>query len=203
LAAEAGGKKTILIERLAADLSIGYSILGGYANTGSRRSLILAGEAGADLLVRRAQQSGWLMEAEKILVVDHNELTNHEIPISLDDGDGFNNFSALVESKRPDIVFVDSLMDFMNAADENKGSEMRPVLAQLTRLATNKNIALVLCHHVKKRTSVEKAKYRLDMDSVIGASMFNRFAASMMMLEKRQIISDGKPEEATKTTGPT
>ena len=185
LFAPPGTGKTIFIQKFCSDLSMGGSIYGGVAEDEPKRvSLILAGEAGYELLIRRSAAMKWEVAPERVKIVDQYEASLKNISLMFDNDEGFSNIEILVEINNPDIIIVDSLMSFHDK-DENKGDQMKPILIKLAILARSKNIAIVLVHHSRKRLAKERLM-SLDQNDVVGTGIFNRYIGLIVAIEPTQ-----------------
>ena len=74
--------------------------------------------------------------------------------------------------------------------DENKATEMKPIIKRLNDLSRKYNCAVVLVHHSRKRTAKERS-LSLNQDDVIGSSVFNRIVGLIIGIEPM------KEDEAT------
>ena len=182
IVAPPGTGKTMFIQKLVSDLSIGGSVFDGFAeNEPVRKCLIFSGEAGFDLMVRRGAQLKWPINPDNVLVVDQHSFESNDTSVMLDDTEGFDNIDRLIKMYKPDIVFFDSLVSF-HEKDENKAVDMKPIFKKLEKLAKDKNFALVLVQHSRKRTAKERS-LSLVQDDVIGSSVFNRLVALIIAIE--------------------
>ena len=181
----AGTGKTMFIQKLASDLSIGGNILDGVVeNEPVRRSLIFAAEAGFETLVRRATSLRWGLNSANVGVVDQYSLAMNGMSVMLNEPDGLANVRRFIEVNKPDIVFFDTFMNFHDV-DENRGVELKPVLLSLMDLARAFNIAIVLIHHTRKRTAKERM-FELNQDDSVGSGVFNRLVSLIIGLEQSQ-----------------
>ena len=177
-----GTGKTIFIQKFASDLSNGGNIFDGLSEDEPRRtSLILAGEAGYELLIRRAAMMKWEITPDRVKVFDQYEANLQNVSVMLDSDEGWDNILRLIDMFSPDILFIDSLISF-HEKDENKGVEIKPMLAKLAILARSKNIAIVPVHHSRKRLARERS-LSLNQDDVIGSSVFNRYVGLIVGIE--------------------
>ena len=180
--AESGAGKTRFLQKLASDLSIGGSIFDGFAvEEKPLNSLIFAGEAGPELMLRRAYDTQCNIDKEKITVVGMIDAEHRDISLMLDDDRGRQNIEAFIEMNRPDIVFFDTLASFHNK-NENKATDMKPILRYLLNLAEKWNMAVVLMHHTRKRPASDK-KRKITQDDAIGSSIFNRLVSLIVAIE--------------------
>ena len=182
IVAPSGTGKTMFMQKYVSDLSIGGTIFDGFTmEEPPRTSLIFAGEAGYELLIRRGASTKWRINPQKVKVVDQYKFESKNFSVSIDNKEGWKNILRLVEMYKPDIVFFDTLSSFHDK-DENKASEMKPILKKLTDLARDFNLAVVVVHHSRKRTARERA-LSLSQDDVIGSSIFNRLVALIVGIE--------------------
>lgn len=182
LAAPPGTGKTIFIQKSASDLSLGGTFFDGVAeNEPPRKCLIFAGEAGYELLLRRGASLKWPINPKNVKVVDQHEFEYKDIAIALDEEEGWKNVELLMEMYSPDLVIWDTFSSFHDK-DENKAVEMKPIIKKIARLADEKNLAVVLVHHSRKRAASER-NLSLNQDDVIGSSIFNRLVSLIIGIE--------------------
>ena len=182
LVAPSGTGKTLFLQKFCSDLSIGGSIFDGFAdNEPARKCLIFAGEAGFELMIRRGAAMKWAIYPPNVKVVDQYTFESSDNSVMLDDSEGWLNTLSIVRLCKPDIIFWDSFMSF-HERDENKATEMKPIIKKLNDLARNFNCAVVLVHHSRKRTAKERS-LSLNQDDVIGSSVFNRIVGLIIGIE--------------------
>ena len=182
LFAPPGTGKTIFMQKFVSDLSIGGNIFDGFAeNEPVRKSLILAGEAGYELLTRRAASMKWPLNTQNIFVLDQYEAETNNVSVMLNEDEGWLNISRLVDMYKPDILFIDTFSSF-HEKDENKAPEMKPIIKKLAVLAKLYNMAIALVHHSRKRAAKERS-LSLDQNDVIGSSILNRLVGLIIGIE--------------------
>ena len=182
IVAPSGTGKTMFMQKFVSDLSIGGTIFDGVTlDEPQRKSLIFAGEAGYELLIRRGASTRWKVNPKQVSIVDQYKFESNDMPVSIDSSDGWTNIKQLVEIYKPDIVFFDTFSSFHDK-DENKANEMKPLMKKLADLARDYNLALVLVHHSRKRTARERS-LSLNQDDVIGSSVFNRLVGLIIGIE--------------------
>ena len=182
IVAPPGTGKTMLLQKLVSDLSIGGPIFDGLAeNEPSRKSLIFAGEAGYDLMIRRGAATQWPVNPRKVLILDQYTVESAGLSISLDSAEGWTTITGLVKKHHPDVVFFDTLSSYHDR-DENSAAEVKPILRKLASLARECQCAVVVVHHSRKRTSRDRA-LPLSQDDVIGSSIFSRLVAVIIGVE--------------------
>ena len=180
LAAQAGTGKTWFMQYLACRLSRGGNILAGLIpNSKKMKVVILAGETGKYLLDKRLQATCWAYDKKRIKVYDALELQREEIPIMLNTEEGKMTFLAILEYEKPDIVYFDTLISF-HTADESKQGEMTSVITFLLKTAKTFNCAIVLNHHLRKRSTKAQMKNATPtptQDDIIGSGVIVRLAS--------------------------
>lgn len=197
IVAPSGTGKTMFVQRFVSDLSIGGIIFDGFAEDETpRKSLIFAGEAGFELLIRRATATKWGINPQNVQIVDQYKFESNNVPVSIDSDEGWKNIKRIVDMCKPDIIFFDTFSSFHDK-DENKATDMKPLIKKLADLARDYNLALVLVHHSRKRTAKERS-LTLNQDDVIGSSVFNRLIGLIIGIEpmneqkEDEIKEDGK-----------
>ena len=178
LAAQAGTGKTWFMQYLSCKLSCGGNILAGLvARSKKMKIVIFAGETGKFLLDKRLQATCWAYDKKRIKIYDALELQREEIPVMLNTDEGKATFLAILEAEKPDLVFFDTLISF-HTADESKQSEMTNIITFLLRTASVFNCAIVLNHHIRKRSQKVLAQNFIPgLDDIIGSGVIGRLAS--------------------------
>ena len=123
----------------------------------------------------------WKINPQNVNVLDQYEAENKDINVMLDSAEGIKNLERLIEIYKPDIVFIDTFSSF-HESDENKAPEMKPIIKKLANIARERNIAIVLVHHSRKRAAKERS-LDLTQDDVIGSSIMNRLVGLIIGIE--------------------
>ncbi len=182
LIAPPGTGKTIFVQKFVSDVSMGGNVFDGFAeDEPERKCLILAGEAGYELLLMRGASMRWAINPKNVKVLDQYEAENQDINIMLDSPEGMKNVERLIEIYKPDILFIDTLSSF-HESDENKAPEMKPIIKHLAALARQYNMAVVPVHHSRKRAAKERTM-PLDQNDVVGSSVMNRLVGLIIGIE--------------------
>ena len=197
VAAPSGTGKTLFTQKCASDLSVGGTFFDGFAeNEPVRKVLIFAGEAGYEMLIRRGASFKWEIDPDNVKVMDQHECEMDNISLMLDDEEGWNHTTKIIDLVKPDIVFWDTFSAFHDR-DENKAVEMKPILRRIAKLAEEKNFAAVLNHHSRKRAASER-NLSLSQDDVIGSSILNRLVALIIGIEPSKDVQLDSPEGTKK-----
>ena len=182
LIAPPGTGKTIFMQKFCSDLSLGGNIFDGFAEDEPvRKSLILAGEAGYELLVRRAASLKWKVDKKNVIVLDQYKAETLGLDVMFDSKEGLDNVKKMIDMFSPDILFVDTFSSF-HESDENKAPDMKPIIKMLASYAREYNIAIVLVHHSRKRLAKERS-LSLNQDDSIGSSIMNRLVGLIIGIE--------------------
>ena len=180
--APSGTGKTWFLIRIVADLSVGGAVFDGFATEDKPLvSVVFAGEAGSDLMIKRAADTDWPVNADNVNTYSMIKAEKEGISLMLDEKEGRRDIECVVDIYHPDIIFFDTLSSFHNS-DENKANEMKPILMWLLKMAETYNMAVVLMHHSRKMQSKEIGR-QLTQDDIIGSSIFNRLVASIICLQ--------------------
>jgi len=154
VAADPGMGKSILMTKVASDLSIGVPVLGMIAEP-VRKTLYLNGECGKDYFNWRFKASGWEYSAENFCVVHQEVLADNGVDLDLDTPQGRKNLESLLDAKKPDLLIIDSLPAFSDE-DLNDGKAQNAICKHLKTLASKYNLAVVLITHLRKRRSQDQ-----------------------------------------------
>ena len=183
LFAAPGAGKTLLMQKLASDLSLGEEILDGFYYEGKpRRVIIFEGEARSTILLKRARLTHWEVNSQLVRIYDRDLSLKQGVSYDLNTPEGLDNVRLTIAAEKPDIVFFDSLMAF-NSSDESKSDLMNIVLKNLEQLAIEFNIAVVCTHHRRKVAIKDRGK-SVTQDEAIGSTMLARHAAVMLAMEE-------------------
>jgi hypothetical protein len=124
-------------------------------------------EAGQQVLRERAISLGINRKNVFIPVINGDILASPDFTNSIDR----ENISNMVESIKPALLVLDSLGG-ANRRGENKVEDVRPLLEYLAGMARDRNIGILLLHHLNKsndRESPEVSLYRIRGSTAIPA----------------------------------
>jgi hypothetical protein len=183
LVSEPGLGKTILVQRLVCDLSVGGPVWGGFSASPPQNILMFCGEAGLGMLNERLESAGWKFDRDRIKILDSRAAWRGCLYPALDNGEGQEVFRDFIESVKPDLVVIDSLGSF--AEDESGREAMKSVFDFLLSTGDRYGCAHLLVHHLRKRKNNER-NLPLDMSEVIGSSVITRHSALVIGMERRR-----------------
>jgi hypothetical protein len=179
--ASPGVGKTWFFQRLVSDLSLGGPVFDGFAHSEPVKSLVMAGEGGYELLIRRAKEMRWPVKKENVVIYSSLDSAFKGVSFDLGARSGQENIRTALDMDLPEVLIVDTLTAF-HSADESKSSEMKPIYEFLLKQARERDIAIVLSHHTRKRRLAE-ARLPMNQDEAIGSSVFNRLAAVIVGIQ--------------------
>ncbi|MDR0653961.1 MAG: AAA family ATPase [Synergistaceae bacterium] len=183
LVSEPGLGKTILVQRLVCDLSVGGPVWGGFSSSPPQNTLMFCGEAGLGMLNERLESAGWNFDRERIKILDSRAAWKGGLYPALDTDEGREVFRGFIEDVKPDLVVIDSLGSFVE--DESGREAMKSVFDFLLSTGDRYGCAHLLAHHLRKRKNNERS-LPLDMSEVIGSSVITRHSALVTGMEKRR-----------------
>lgn len=190
LAGQQGAGKSLLMQKFCSDLSLGGCILDGVSDyAASRKTVYFVGELPVNTMNDRQRTSAWAQEEENFILYSRIAFAKKEIPLDLNDGEGFKNVAEIAADEKPDLLVFDSLMSFLSC-DESDMKSMQGAFTKLLRLADDLQCAVVVVHHIRKRKTMERAS-RLHMDDIIGSSIITRNASVAIGAEKLK-TNDGE-----------
>lgn len=123
----------------------------------------------------------WAVNPDNVLVIDQHDFELQNIDVMLDSAEGFINVKRIMKAHKPDLLVFDTFSSF-HERDENKATEMKPIVKNLANIARDFNCAVVLVHHSRKCTAKERS-LSLNQDDVIGSSILNRLVGLIIGIE--------------------
>ena len=183
VASAPGTGKTWFTLYIACKISIkDENLFAGLAHGQKQTSVIMAGETGRKLLVKRLKATEWKYDINKIVVYDALEMLNANVPFTLNSPDGQKTLYQILNAYRPDILFFDTLISY-HTCDESKQDQMTVIYQFLAKTAKIFDCAIVCNHHTRKRVSAHPDR-KQTQDDVIGTSAGIRLASSVYILSR-------------------
>ena len=180
LASAPGTGKTWFVIKTAMDYSIGGNIFMGLAsNEPKRKSVIMCGESGLNILTERRAKIATHYDPDYISIYTLQDLADAEVEICLDSHDGPDNLKKIIQGEEAQICFIDSLIAF-RSEDENVQQTTSRVFQRLITIAKRTNCAIVITHHTRKRKRGDKGDPT--QDDIIGSSAIIRLASTAFTL---------------------
>jgi KaiC/GvpD/RAD55 family RecA-like ATPase len=186
VAGEPGCGKTLFMQKFVCDVSLGRGVKG--ETLPPRKVLYLLGEMPIEIWNERQKTTGWPFDTENIAIYCRADLNREGFSLDLTEDEGFGNLKQIARGEKPGILIIDSLMSFLKCNESNM-TPMQKVLGGLSQLAHDLNIAIVLVHHIRKRTDSQRKK-PLHMNDVIGSSIISRDAATVLGMQQLR-LDDG------------
>lgn len=183
MAGQQGTGKSLLMQKFCSDVSLGGEILDGVSGYAAKRKTVyFVGELPVNTMNDRQRTAEWRQNPDNLILYSRITMAKNQIPLDLDDGEGFRNVAEIIMDEKPDLVVFDSLMSFLSC-DESDMKAMQGAFTKMVRLADDMQCAVVVVHHIRKRKALERAS-RLHMDDIIGSSIITRNASLAIGAEK-------------------
>jgi hypothetical protein len=179
LAGQAGVGKSVLMQYLCSKWSVEGLVVG-----------YVTGELPKSLMQWRQKTTGWDHDPEKFKIFSAIDAAEAGMMLDLSSPEGLENFRVIAESREWDVLVLDSLTGLTDG-NESDPEKMNPLTTYLLRLASEKNCAIPLVHHPRKKKGFER-KDRMHLDDVIGTSTLTRKAGFVVGVE---ILQDAKEPE--------
>ena len=189
LAADSGMGKSILITKIAADLSLGVPVLEGRYEP-RRKTLYLNGEVGKDYFNWRFKASGWSFSEDYFKVVHQETLSEKGITLDFDTPQGRNFMEQLINKEKPDLLIIDSCPAFSDS-DQNDGQKQNEIAKYLKGLAVQHNMALVLITHLRKRR-LQDEEAEPCLSEIQGSNAPVKIANIVLVLYEKNVEIDGE-----------
>ena len=189
LAADSGMGKSLLITKIAADLSLGVPVLEGRYEA-RRKTLYLNGEVGKDYFNWRFKASGWSFSEDYFKVVHQETLSEKGITLDFDTPQGRNFMEQLINKEKPDLLIIDSCPAFSDS-DQNDGQKQNEIAKYLKGLAVQHNMALVLITHLRKRR-LQDEEAEPCLSEIQGSNAPVKIANIVLVLYEKNVEIDGE-----------
>jgi len=180
---EPGSGKSLIAQRLAADLSAGLAPLGGYALPEEPMPvLFIEGDSTSNLMNERFRCTRWQYDPDNLKFVYPMESLGWDF--SIDQERGRQNIELLVAKRRPELVVFDTLTSLAGMADEISNKEMRPLFLFAAHLANTHDTSVLVIHHARKCKREDMGK-PLTLSDVSGAGTLGRLSGQILAVEAR------------------
>jgi hypothetical protein len=123
----------------------------------------------------------WPVNKENVIIYSSVDSAFKGVSFDLGMPCGQDNFRSILDMDLPEVLIVDTLTAF-HYADENKSSEMKPIYEFLLKQARERDIAVVLSHHTRKRKFGE-SRQLMTQDEAVGSGVFNRLSAVIVGIQ--------------------
>jgi len=179
LAGQAGVGKSVLMQYLCSKWSMEGLVVG-----------YITGELPKALMQWRQKTTGWEYNPANFKIFSAIDAALEGMNLDLSSPEGLKNFRIIADSRKWDVLVLDSLTGLTDG-NESDPEKMNPLTTLLLRLASEKNCAIPLIHHPRKKKGFER-KDRMHLDDVIGSSTLTRKAGFVVGVE---ILQEAKEPE--------
>jgi len=120
-------------------------------------------------------------DKSRIHYILSDDLMLKGIPCSLSDESFREIVQRAIQKYKPSAVFFDSF-GFFNTCDENAMKDMTELFQWLLTLANYYNTAVILVHHLRKRSNMDRGRKR-NMDDISGSGAIKRYSGTIYMMD--------------------
>jgi 5S rRNA maturation endonuclease (ribonuclease M5) len=198
LAAPSGCYKSLIVQRIASELSTGSKVLGGLGGVEPpKRTIYFNGEMNDSLFRERKQTFGFRDDPDFFKIVDKKRaLDEAELILDLGLPEGRLHVKELVNLYwttlgQIDLIVFDSLSSFSGGVSLNDQKETSSLLEFANNLAKEFNAAVLIVHHLKKRKLEERGQ-PLNQDDMAGSYWLAGQASYVYMIGEKRDKESGE-----------
>ncbi len=174
---EPGVCKTWLILSEFLKLADGKNIFGKY-ETEPRKTVLLEADFPANVFEYRLKRLYKPENIDNFHMYSADKLQEAGLEYCMDTAEGQEVIEKLMEREKPDMLIIDSLGSWIQG-DEVKQDVIKPVIEFLKKISHKFNLHILLIHHPRKRSNVERLNRLLDMSDATGSFLLARYASSI------------------------
>lgn len=174
---EPGICKTWLILSEFLKLADGKTIFGKY-DTEPKKTVLLEADFPSNVFEYRLKRLYRPENVNNFLMYSADKLQDAGREYCMDTKEGQEVIEGLMEREKPDILIIDSLGSWIQG-DEVKQDVIKPVIEFLKRISKKFNLHIILIHHPRKRSNVERLNRLLDMSDATGSFLLARYASAI------------------------
>ena len=186
------GMKTSIVIDLVISLATGRPFLGRFAVARPITVIILSGESGLGTLQETARRVALSMDVQLSGIA--NLLWSDFLP-QLEDARHLDALERMIAETKCEVLVVDPLYLCMSGADAANLFIQGSLLRRVSEICQRHGVALVLCHHTRKRSKL-KNQGECDppeLDDLAWAG-FAEFARQWLLLGRREAYEPGTGE---------
>jgi hypothetical protein len=198
LAAPSGCYKSLIVQRIASELSMGSKVLGGLGGIEPpKRTIYFNGEMNDGLFRERKQTFGFRDAPDFFKIVDKKRsLDEAELILDLGLPEGRLHVKELLQLYwaalgQIDLIVFDSLSSFSGGVSLNDQKETSSLLEFANNLAKEFNAAVLIVHHLKKRKLEERGQ-PLNQDDMAGSYWLAGQASYVYMIGEKRDKESGE-----------
>jgi 5S rRNA maturation endonuclease (ribonuclease M5) len=198
LAAPSGCFKSLIVQRVASELSTGSKVLGGLGGIEPpKRTIYFNGEMNDGLFRERKQTFGFRDDPDFFKIVDKKRsLDEAELILDLGLPEGRLHVKELLQLYwaalgQIDLIVFDSLSSFSGGVSLNDQKETSSLLEFANNLAKEFNAAVLIIHHLKKRKLEERGQ-PLNQDDMAGSYWLAGQASYVYMIGEKRDKESGE-----------
>lgn len=158
----------------------GSMMTASYCSGDEPREVLWVDTEGSQAILN-TRVSKWRLPADRIRWPKSSRSPKDAMPaFHLDDERDWEDMARLIAAEKPGLVVIDSLRGAFRG-DENASDVSEP-MARLAVLARDRNIPIVVVHHLRKASQFE-SQGEVSIDRVRGSSAIVQFARSVIALD--------------------
>jgi Mg2+ and Co2+ transporter CorA len=174
---EPGVCKTWLILSEFLKLADGKNIFGKY-ETEPKKTVLLEADFPSNVFEYRLKRLYRPENIDNFIMYSADKIQEAGLEYCMDTEKGRETIESLMEKEKPDILIIDSLGSWIQG-DEVKQDVIKPVIEFLKHISHKFNLHILLIHHPRKRSNVERLNRLLDMSDATGSFLLARYASSI------------------------
>jgi len=179
--------KTWLLIYLAIKLAQGKEVFNVYPSSRSK-ILIFEGDMNKNSIKHRFNMMITDFDDinilnDNIVIVNKHDIERVGYIADISKKEGQDLFLSTVDYVNPDVIIIDSISAFHSISEE-KSSEVKPVIQFLNYMAGEKNKAVIVIHHFRKKTYKQDDDSDITLDDIAGSNVFTRFAGFIYGMKK-------------------
>lgn len=185
-----GAGKTSLSLQMAAAIALGNDFL-RWKSAGPAKVLYLSLEMAAPPLHRfvTAAREDYT-KAEVAALTKNLLLAPFGVPLHVDNKEGYERLSKLLDKHQPDVVFIDSL-SMVTPKDLTDEEAMKTLFDGLAVVRQETNTAFVVLHHNRKKAADAQRNKRVELSDIYGSTYITAkvdFAVNITKMEEKNVV---------------
>lgn len=177
---EPGCGKTWLLLYISLIVSMGGKLWNNLT-VDKAKVMLFEGDTPISMIKERLNKLKMPLDDDYFKYISRYEADEANIDLNLSKEQGRANLELFIKDFMPDIVFIDTLISFIN--DESNAENIKVVVDNLRLLAKRYHCHIVIIHHSRKRDKGE-LRSSLDQSDVIGSSVITRLASIVLGVDR-------------------
>lgn len=173
-------RKTMLVTQMALELVSGTPFLGLFDIPKHTPCMVAELEVDEESYIERVSAA----KSTMYNIPDNYLWIGGPQPLLIDTPQGCSELSSEIVKKQPSVVILDPLY-CLHTKDEDKSSQIKPVLMFIDKLVRDYKVSFVIVHHTKKGQTDSRGRHiDLGMDSIRGSNALYGWADSILLMDE-------------------